>query len=138
MHSDLKYSKDDITIKVEPFQTPSLKDQAIAHWEDNLKRVKAMNWKKWLQIPFVNKRDILLLPGRGLPQYPHIGGDTCPYCNHYKWGCMVDDIERCPLQQWSNTDSCCSQWIHVRESLIRPTDKCRAIKAMIEYIKERG
>lgn len=137
MHSDLKYSKDDITIKVELFQTPSLKDQAIAHWEDNLKRVKAMNWRRWTRARETTRRTAVFTTIYG-NKYPHIGGDTCPYCNHYKWGCMVDDIERCPLRQWSNTDSCCSQWIHVRESLIRPTDKCRAIKAMIEYIKEKG
>ncbi|MBO5922651.1 MAG: hypothetical protein J6Q48_09745 [Bacteroidaceae bacterium] len=119
----------------------SFKKQAIAHWKDNLKRVKAMNWKEWKSAGCTTRRTVVFSTTGD--KYPHIGGDECPYCMLYRNSCATTDIprERCPLKQESVPGGCCVAWLNVREALIVPWSKeqaITAINAMIEYIKERG
>lgn len=122
------------------FESPSMKDQAIAHWEENLKRVKAMNWRRWAQARDTTRRTIVF--GIEYNRYPHISGDACPYCIRYHIQCRTEDnTEQCPLKQEHVPGGCCLAWLKVREALIEPWSKAQAITAiedMIEYIKERG
>ena len=117
-----------------------LQKQAIAHWEENLKRVKAMNWKEWKRAGCTTRRTEVF--STVSDKYPHIGGDSCPYCTRYNWSCRTKDgIERCPLKQEDVPGGCCVAWLNVREALLTPWNKVQtvtAIKAMIKYIEERG
>lgn len=122
------------------FNEPSMKEQAIAHWEENLRRVKAMNWKEWTNASDMARREVLFLEMDD--KHPHIGGDACPYCVRYHWSCKTaDGTEQCPLKQGDIPGGCCIAWLSVREALICPWNKVQAvtaIKKMIEYIKEKG
>lgn len=117
-----------------------IKEQAIKHWKDNLKRVKAMNWKEWKHAAPTTRREVVFSTVGD--KYPHISGEACPYCVRYHGRCRTaDDTERCPLKQEFSLGGCCAAWLNVREALIVPWSKVQtvmAIKAMIEYIKERG
>lgn len=131
MSTDLKYFKDD--------QVPSLKEQAIAHWKENLKRVKAMDWRKWRRAHDITRREVVFSTVGN--KYPHIGGEACPYCIRYHWYCKTVEGVQCPLKQEDIPGGCCVAWLNVREALIVPWNKVQtvtAIKAMIEYIKEEG
>lgn len=126
MSTDLKYSND-------------MKEQAIAHWEDNLKRVKAISWKEWKGANSTARRTIVFSTVGD--KLPHIGGNACPYCIHYHWQCRAADGDLCPLKQEPVSGGCCVAWLNVREALITPWSRAQtvtAIKAMIEYIKEKG
>lgn len=120
--------------------TLSMKEQAIAHWKENLKRVKAMNWEEWRHASPTTRRTVVFSTTGD--KYPHIGGEACPYCIRYKGTCRTKDgTEQCPLKQEVVSGGCCVAWLNVREALIVPWNKVQtvtAIKAMIEYIKERG
>lgn len=121
-------------------ESPSLQEQAIAHWEENLKRVKAMNWRRWNRTSGATRRAVVFSTVGN--KYPHIGGKVCPYCTYYDWSCRTRaGAERCPLKQESVPGGCCTAWLDVREALIIPWNKVQtitAIKAMIKYIEERG
>lgn len=118
----------------------SFKEQAIAHWEENLKRVKAMDWKEWVNASHATRRTVVFSTTGD--KYPHISGDVCPYCIRYHIQCRTEDgYAQCPLKQEPVPGGCCLAWFNVREALITPWSKAQAITAienMIEYIKERG
>lgn len=120
-------------------KSSKMKKQTIAHWRDNLKRVKAMNWAEWAQLPHGSKVDFIFI---GVyDKYPYIGGEACPYCTHYRRHCRTMNDVQCPLKQETVPGGCCVAWLNVREALIVPWSKKQAIaaiKAMIEYIKEKG
>lgn len=119
-------------------KSSDMKEQAVAHWEENLKRVKAMNWREWKRAGCTTRR-MVVFSTTGT-KYPHIGGEACPYCKYYHWFCK-HDTELCPLKQEVVSGGCCEAWLNVREALIVPWNKVQtvtAIKAMIEYIKEKG
>jgi len=121
-------------------QVPSIKDQTIAHWEDNLKRVKAMSWRSWKHAHDITRREVLFgITGK---KYPHISGNSCPYCTRYHRSCRTGDgYVQCPLKQEDVPGGCCVAWLNVRTALLSPWTKeqtITAIEKMIEYIKEKG
>lgn len=85
----------------------SMKEQAIAHWEDNLKRVEAMDWGEWIRARGTTRRTVVF--SRVGDKYPHIGGEVCPYCTRYSWSCSTPGKKRkrCPLKQEYVSGGCC-------------------------------
>lgn len=122
-----------------------LKEEALAHWQENLERIRTMDWDEWIHVSY-DERNLTVLR-KHKAGYPFIGGRQCAFCNYFSDpGCVhetpalcsrrIKGLE-CPLKQ--DDDQCCSEWLDVREALCDSCEKERAIEAaqvMINRIEE--
>ena len=109
-------------------------DESIAHWENNLKKLKKLPWTKWIHTEITTRRFGL---GNGFIMYnsitynlPQIYSDKCSLCRYANYLCIS-----CPLYGMSR--SCCDEWQNVVTSLLTsPTTKMKATKAMQQMINK--
>lgn len=116
-----------------------LKEEALAHWQENLERIHTMDWDEWIHFSY-DERNITVLR-KYKAGYPFIGGRQCAFCNYFSDpGCMCENRKlECPLKQDDDLGQCCSEWLAVREALCVSCEKELAIEAaqtMINRIKE--
>lgn len=115
-----------------------LKTQALAHWKDNLRRLRNRKWRYWLELSFEDRRQCLLDITIDEVNV-HMGGNTCPYCQHYKNVCYDYEGNLCPLCEEGFIGRCCKEWRDVFHALAFANTKSeaiKAVKAMIRRIEE--
>ena len=120
----------------------TLKEQALEHWRENLKRLKAMNWSEWCGMDGRLRRHEILDAASSYA--PQIGGRHCSFCQFYSENCHVTTSgpspacmthARCPLYDITIPGRCCKEWESVRDALLRPTTKSAASRAINKMIK---
>lgn len=111
--------------------TEELKKQTLDHWRDNLRRLKAMDWKKWLTYNRWDKAALM----QGDPFTPQMYSSACPLCTEYFHKTCGD----CPLARSTHDDKCCEEWLIAHKAMLHDKYKKNAIaafRAMIKRIEE--
>ena len=144
-----------------------LKEYALEHWKDNLKRIKSMDWRNWKAMSYEVRKQLMLGSidvARKHIKSGHIDTDNFPtitycgseYCSQYtnrrctkivyrtRRGVLIQSSMSCPLRDKKvQNGDCCSVWEQVSECLLKPEyhtkkDTIKAVQGMIKYIKKRG
>ena len=112
-----------------------LKRQSLEHWQENLRRLKAMDWKWWCrELRYLDRRHKLICVDDSYS--PYIGGDECAFCAefnpHHCMDCPLHEVAVC---KGKPTGGCCTTWYDVLNTLLEAKSKRKAIKAVENMIK---
>ena len=122
-----------------------LKQQSLVHWQENLRRLKVMDWKWWSrELQYLDRRHKLICVDDSYS--PYIGGDECAFCRAFDSAprCVryedLSKVQVCPLHEFSPevgepTGGCCTTWYAVLNALLEAKSKRKAIKAVENMIK---
>lgn len=108
-------------------------EESLQHWAQIYITVLRMDWDEWIKLRASERHLKMYNPSD--PDAPHIYGNTCCYCKHYRH--PIDRCAECPVHDEVSLEegTCCCEWEYVMKALEYDNDRNKAIEAVEDMIR---